>query len=184
MTIALDYDSLRPLAILIQPGSPHDTKIFDEMLAELKKRKLLRKGQIIIADRGFYSLYNYLIGINKYKIVPLIFAKKKPTMEVLISRIINPLDYFDFENKVGAIYQSLREKLFDLLPKWESFRRKRWKIEKVFEFLKLNLGLDYIHAYTLKSVSKKAYLTVLLMGILVCEGYKEIQEIMKLVDFK
>jgi len=144
----------------------------------------LRKGQTIIADRGFYSLKNYNIGLNVYGIVPLIFAKKKPSINVLISRINNPLEFSGIVNTTKKLYKGLKRKLFELLPKWESFRRKRWKIEKVFEFLKLNLGLNYIHAYTLKSVSKKAYLTVLLMGILICYGYKEIQEIMKLVNFK
>lgn len=184
MTLAIDYESLRPLAILIHPGSPNDTKIFDEMLSELKRRRLLRKGQIILADRGFYSAYNYLIGINKYKIVPLIFAKKKPSLEVLKDKIINPLDYFDFKNKSGKIYEYLRLKLFEILPHWKNYRRPRWKIEKVFEFLKLNLGLGYIHAYTTKSVSKKAYLNVLLIGILISEGYNQIQEIMTLVNFE
>ncbi|KZX11526.1 hypothetical protein MBCUR_13980 [Methanobrevibacter curvatus] len=58
------------------------------------------------------------------------------------------------------------------------------KIEKVFEFLKINLELEKIHAYMLKSVSKKVYLTVLLMKILISEGYNEIQEIIHLVNFK
>ncbi|MBV1766767.1 MAG: IS5/IS1182 family transposase, partial [Methanobacterium sp.] len=73
----------------------------------------------MIADRGFYSAYNYLIGINKYKIVPLVFPKKKPTLEVLKDKIINPLDYFDYRNRSGAIYKNLKERIFELLPKWE-----------------------------------------------------------------
>jgi hypothetical protein len=107
MTLAVEYETLRPLAILIHPGSPNDAKIFDEMLFELKRRRLLRKGQLIIADKGFYSACNYLIGINKYKIVPLIFPRKKPTLEVLKDKITNPLDYFDCENKSGSIYEKL-----------------------------------------------------------------------------
>ncbi|KZX15993.1 transposase [Methanobrevibacter curvatus] len=137
-----------------------------------------------LADRGFYSANNYLIGINKYKIVPLIFAKKKPTIKVLKDKISNPLDYSDFKNKPGKIYEYLREKLFEILPNWKNFRHPRWKIEKVFEFLKINLELGKIHAYTLKSVSKKVYLTVFLMEILILEGYNEIQEIILLVNFK
>jgi len=39
------------------------------MMSELKRRRLLRKGQLIVADKGFYSASNYLIGINKYKMV-------------------------------------------------------------------------------------------------------------------
>jgi hypothetical protein len=183
MTLAIDKETLKPLAILIHKGSPHDSKIFDEILNDLKRRRILKKGQIIIADRGFYSAKNYLIGINKYKIVPLLFPKKKPSLITLIEKLSNPLEYYTIENKSNKIYQQLREKLFNLLPKWEDFRRPRWKIEKVFQFLKENLGLNYIHAYTLKSVSKKAYLNVLLMGILISEGYDLIKEIMCLTNF-
>jgi len=111
----------------------------------------------------FYSAYNYLIGINKYKIVPLVFPKKRPSLKVLKDKIINLLSYFDFKNEPGEIYKYLREKLFKLLPKWEDFRRSSMIIEKIFEFLKFNLGLGYIHAYTKKSVSKKAYLNVFLI---------------------
>jgi hypothetical protein len=74
MTLAIEKRSCKPLAVLIYPGSPNDTKIFDDILSELKRRKILKKWQLILADRGFYSLKNYLIGINKYKIVPLLFT--------------------------------------------------------------------------------------------------------------
>jgi hypothetical protein len=183
MTLAMEYETLRPLAILIHPGSPNDAKLYDEILNELKRRRLIRSCQIIIADRGFYSAKNYLIGINKYKIVPLIFPRKKPILKTLKDKLINPLDYFSFENKNGNVYKYLRERLFELLDNWKDFRRTRWKIEKVFEFLKLNLGLGYIHAYTKKSVYKKAYLNVLLMGIMVSKGHDKIKEIISLQNF-
>ena len=112
MTLTVEYETLRPLSLLIHPGSPNDAKIFDEMLFELKRRRLIRKGQLIIADKGFYSARNYLIGINKYKIVPLVFPRKKPTLKLLKDKINYPLDYFDYKNKSGAIYKKLRERLF------------------------------------------------------------------------
>ncbi|MBU4608509.1 MAG: transposase [Euryarchaeota archaeon] len=43
MTIAVEHETLRPLAILIHPGSPNDAKIFDEIMFELKRRRLLKK---------------------------------------------------------------------------------------------------------------------------------------------
>ena len=183
MTLTIEYETLRPLAILIHSGSPNDAKIFDEIMFELKRRRLLRKGQQIIADRGFYSAKNYLIGINKYKIVPLIFPRKKPTLKVLKDKITNPLDYFNHKNKSKTIYKKLRERLFELLPKWEDFRRTRWKIEKVFQFLKENLGLGHIHIYTKRSIYKKAYLNVLLLGIIISYGQNEIQEIYAMENF-
>lgn len=183
MTLAVEYETLRPLAIIIHPGSPNDAKIFDEILFELKNRRLLRNKQLIITDKGFYSKKNYLIGINKYKIVPLIFPRKKPTIETLKARLTYPLEYYNQINRQKSLYKKLRERLFELLSKWELFRRTRWKIEKIFQFLKENLGLRQIHAYTKRSVYKKAYLNVLLMGILISEGYNEIQEITKLINF-
>ena len=66
------------------------------MMSEQKRRRLLRKGQLIVADKGFYSAYNYLIWDKQIqKIVPLVFPRKKPTLEVLKDKITNPLDYFD-----------------------------------------------------------------------------------------
>jgi transposase len=56
MTLTIDYDACKPLAIIIHPGSPHDTKIFDYMMNELKRRRILKKRQLILCDKGFYSL--------------------------------------------------------------------------------------------------------------------------------
>jgi len=83
MTLLVEYEILRPLTILIHLGSPNDAKIFDGMVSGLKRRRLIGKGQLLIADKGFYCTYNYLIRINKYKIVPLIFPEKNPSMELL-----------------------------------------------------------------------------------------------------
>jgi IS4 transposase len=175
--------SCRPLAILIHPGSPHDTKIFDNILFELKRRRILKKWHLILADRGFYSLENYSIGINKYKIVPCIFPKKKPSLITLIERIQNPIDYYTEKKYKNQIYIDLKQKLFNLLPKWEDYRRKRWKIEEFFKFLKIELKLKKIHAYTERSVYKHVYLNVLLIGMMINAGYREIEEITKLVNF-
>jgi hypothetical protein len=45
---------------------------------------------------------------------------------VLKNKMIDPLDYFDHENKLGSIYRKIGERLFELLPKWGDFRRTRW----------------------------------------------------------
>jgi len=183
MTLAIDHKTCRPLAILIHKGCPNDTTIFDDMLNELKRRKILKKGQLILADRGFTSLENYLIGINKHEVVPLLFPKKKPSLITLIERIQNPLDYYDQYDDPNQIYQYLKDKLFNLLPHWEDYRRQRWKIEEFFKFLKGELKLKKIHAYTKRSVYKHVYLNVLLIGIMISTGYRKIEEITRLVNF-
>jgi len=183
MTIAIEHETCKPLALLIHRGSPHDSKIFDEILHELKRRKILKKGQLILCDRGFQSLQNYLIGINKYQIIPLLFPKKKPSLITLIERIQNPLNYFTEKEYKNPIYNYLKQKLFQLLPKWKDYRRQRWKIEETFKFLKQELKMKNIHAYTKRSVYKHVYLNVLLIGIMISKGYKKIEEISNLVEF-
>jgi hypothetical protein len=76
-TVVVEYSSAMPVAVLIHSGAPNDTKLFDEILGELKRRRIIKNNDIIIFDKGYYSYKNYLIGISKYKIVPLIFPKKK-----------------------------------------------------------------------------------------------------------
>jgi hypothetical protein len=90
-----------------------------------------------------------------------------------------------FLDKEYARVVELGDKLAEVnsLSDWEDFRRTRWKMEKVFQFLKENSGLGHIHAYTKPSVYKKAYLNVLLLGILVSYGQNEIREIYALENF-
>ena len=76
-TVVLDYDSMNPISILIHSGAPNDSKLFDEILEILQKRRIIQKGDILIFDKEYYSYQNYQLGISKYKIVPFIFPKRK-----------------------------------------------------------------------------------------------------------
>ena len=49
-----------PLAFLLHEGSPNDAKLFCQILKELKKRRIIREGDVLIADKGYYSYKNYL----------------------------------------------------------------------------------------------------------------------------
>jgi len=55
-----------------------------------------------------------------FKIVSLVFPKI-PTIEMLKDKITNSLDYFGYNNKFGAIYKKLRERLLNS-SQWEDFR--------------------------------------------------------------
>ena len=75
VTVALEKDSLCPISIIIHSGAKHDSKIFEEVLEELKRRRILKKEAKIYFDKGYYSIDNYIMGINEYNIVPIIFPK-------------------------------------------------------------------------------------------------------------
>ncbi|MGL4669165.1 MAG: transposase [Methanobacteriaceae archaeon] len=182
LTLVLEYRTTKVLAVLIHPGSPHDSKIFDEILNELKRRRLVKKWKEILFDRGYYSAKNYLIGINKYKIVPVIFPKKVPTIKKLMDKLENPLDYFDENNLFRSDYPAIRKRVEELLVKWEDLRSERWKIEEFFKLIKGKLSLDCVHAYTRKSVYKNAYLNVLLAGMVISFSEDDIGFITMLIE--
>ena len=80
-SLVLEKDSLCPISIIIHSGAKNDSKIFDEVLEELKRRRLIQKGQVILFDKGYYSMENYINAINKYNVVVVIFPKQSFTIE-------------------------------------------------------------------------------------------------------
>ena len=72
----------------------HESRIYPLILEMLKRRGLIRFGDAIIMDRGFYAYKNYLIGI-RYGIVPLIIPKKKFRLEKLKGLLSYPLFIFN-----------------------------------------------------------------------------------------
>jgi len=64
-----------PVSILIHPGALHDSKIFDETLKELKRRRIIKPKNILLFDKGYFSYDNYNIGINDTKSFVSFFQK-------------------------------------------------------------------------------------------------------------
>ncbi len=72
LTLALESQTLKPLAFLINEANVSEPKIYPEILKELKRRRIIKAGDIIYADRGYYSYENYVISVREFKVVPLI----------------------------------------------------------------------------------------------------------------
>ncbi|WP_456467837.1 transposase [Archaeoglobus sp.] len=64
LTLVLEHPSLKPLLFLLHPAN---RLIMDE----LKRRRIARRGDTVIMDKGFYVYRNYLVGMNEYRIKPL-----------------------------------------------------------------------------------------------------------------
>ena len=63
MTVVLEKRTVTPVSILIHTGSPSDTKIFDEVLKDLKLRRLIKPGDIIYLDKGYVRQEGSLFSI-------------------------------------------------------------------------------------------------------------------------
>ena len=88
-----------PVSILIHSGAPNDSKIFDEVLQDLQKRRIIKRKDIILFDRGYYAYKNYQIGINKYRIIPIIFPKGSYREEKLKGQMSYPIEVFSKNKK-------------------------------------------------------------------------------------
>ena len=99
-------------------------------------------------DRGFYAYRNYLVGINEYRIVPLIFSRKNFKLGRLDGLPSYPLNIFDSKNlkKEVKLFKGLKAKLLDLLKNWQSFKSIRSLIEDIFKLAK-SFSLRGLHRY-------------------------------------
>ena len=135
----------------------YDTKMVPKILKELKRRKLIRTGDKILFDRGYYSYYNYKIALKIYKIIPLILVKGKLNIKKINSIFTYPLDYFYNKKDTDRLkreYKMLVKELMANLPNRKVIKFKRSIIEDYFKFIKEGLGFKHIHKYTFDSKQK------------------------------
>ena len=185
LTLAIDYPSLVPVAFLIHPGSPHDSRLFSAILTELKRRRIIRDGDTVIADKGYYAYENYVRGVTGFKIVPLIFPKKGFNASTLAARMNYPLSLFsahEYRRRQGIYKRCLRD-LLRHLGEWEDFRAPRSRIEDIFKLAKDAFSLRDVHRYSRRSVGKFVAVTVLLVGAVIASGIHEKNEIQSLAEW-
>jgi len=183
LTLVLEHPSLKPLLFLLHPANMHEAKIFQEVMEELRRRRIARKGDTVIMDKGFYAYKNYLVGINEYKIVPLIFPRSNFNLSRLDGMLSYPLDIFSSKSlkEEKRRFRNLKTRLMSLLRRWQEFKPVRAIIEDVFKLAK-SFGLRRLHRYTRRSVLKFAALNVLLVGIVVAMGFREKKVLQRLAE--
>ena len=185
VTMVLNKKTMSPVSILIHAGAPHDSRIFDEILKELKRRRIIKDKDIILYDRGYFSYKNYLIGVNKYKIVPVIFPNNKFSIGRLKALMSLPLEACDENQKVKELKNkitSIVKLLYAELENWDDLKPIRGIIEDFFKVAKNAFGLGEFHSYTVESMSRNIYLCLLLTALIVQEGYKTKTKLQRLAE--
>ena len=64
VTVVINKATLSPVSVLIHSGAPNDAKIFDEVLKELRKRRIIKDKDIILFDRGYVRQEASLFSIE------------------------------------------------------------------------------------------------------------------------
>lgn len=147
-----------PVSILIHSGAPNDAKLFEEILEELQRRRIIKEKDIILFDKGYYSLENYLVGINKFKIVPVIFPRNVFTKEKFLGISSYPLTSFNSDKDLEInkrVIKSLNSILLNKLENWKKLKPIRDIIEDFFKVAKDAFNLGKFHSYTVESMEKK-----------------------------
>ena len=185
VTVVLNEKTMTPVSILIHSGAPNDAKIFDEVLQNLQKRRIIKRKDIILFDRGYYGYKNYQIGVNKYKIVPIIFPKESYREEKLKGQMSYPIEVFSRNKKAKELKKdidSIASILFNKLQNWKDLKPVRGIIEDFFKVAKDAFGLGEFHSYTVESMSRKIYLSLLLTALIVQQGYKTKTQLQRLAE--
>ncbi len=181
LALVIEYPSLKPVGFYLYEGSPNDSKLFLEIVKDLKRRRILRKGDRIIADKGFCAQKNYWKSIMWYKILPFIFPRKNLNVKRITGRLSHPFEARKNE-KVKRFYDELFTSFKSFLNSWENFKAIRSVVEDVFKVLKNSLSLKNLHRYSKRSVIKFAALSVLLLGMLISLGFNSKEKLQALAE--
>ncbi len=185
LSLAIAYPSLKPLCILLHPGSPSDAKLYDEMMIELKRRRVMRNGDLVVWDKGYCSYLNYLKGVAHYKIIPGIFPKMNMPWEKILSQLSYPLTIFGQtrSNRRRELYRRLKKGLQNFLEQWKRYKRIRSHIEDFFKVGKGAFGWGLVHRYTARSAAKYVAMGVLLVGLVIQLGGAEKAALQRLSEW-
>lgn len=187
LVLAIERQYLKPLAFIVFPGGPSDSKIFDRIVTELIRRRILRKGDTVICDKGFYAYKHYVDCIRTYGIVPLIFPRKNFKLWKVVRGIQLALDFFNdkkdrLKKKIALLRQLLQE-FEKKITQWDDFMSERSLIEDIFKVMKQTFSLDHLHKFTYASVAKHTAMGVLLVGIAVHLGFGDKEQLQRLAEW-
>ena len=171
VTLVLEHETKLPVYFMVERGSPSDAKMISKILPKLIKKRIIKKGDYIYFDRGYYSYENYNFVLRKYQIVSLILPKenyKKGKLEDILSY---PLDTYKLskkeQKKAKEQYERLVRELLECLDKPKRIKYNRGFIEDFFKIMKVNLGFKNLNKFTLNSIRRHTALTVLIAGLIV-----------------
>jgi len=182
LTLAIDFHTGQPLAMLVHQGAYSDAKIFPEMLEELKRRRIISKRDMIMADRGYVSYDNYEKGVMEYEIIPFIFPRKNMRLDKIAGCFNYPLEIYKGNSRLKKTLEDVASTTMIFIKHWKLFKPIRACIEHFFKLMKEGLGYGTYHVYTDESMKKTVYLNVLLTALTIKEVTFDIKIIQQLSE--
>ncbi|MGA9188699.1 MAG: transposase [Methanosarcina sp.] len=185
LSLALEYPSLKPLAFIVNEAKVSEYTVCPQILEELKRRKKIRAGDVLYFDRGYFSYENYVIGIAKYRIVPVIFPRINCDYNKLFDMLSYPLNIFDSKRNTKEekkLYKRPMAKFKALMENWRRLRPIRSLIEDLFKLAKKACNMENLHRDTMRSVKKYCSLAVFLTGAVTAFSISDKKELQRLAE--
>ncbi len=184
LTLVIEYPKLLPLCVLLYPGSPNDSSLFEEIMDELKRRRIIHNRDTVIFDKGYLSTKNYQLGVLKYRTIPVIYPRSNFDIKKAFSKLCYPLSlYSRHVQNAKQIYENLVSILARELRRWEDFLEIPSTIEDFFKLVKDALSLKLLHRYSRRAVLKFICIDVLLAGIIILTGFRSKKQIQALAEW-
>ena len=155
LIVAIDAENYELLGYELYDGCPNDAKTLIPLLEKLYSSRKMRMGDLIICDKGYSAMKNYIATINRFFVVPIIYLRKNTNMKRIEANLVPPLDVWAGKAYLLDIWKKIRREFLRLIEGWETFREKRSRIEVLFDIVKNTLGLKRLHQYTGRSVEKR-----------------------------
>ena len=112
--------------------------MISKILPILQMKRIIRKGDCILMDRGYCSYENYKIALQKFHVIPLILTRSKFNKEKLESMLNYLLHLFHAKSnlkRVKRTYEKLVQE-FLKIDERDKIKCHRGFIEDFFKLLK------------------------------------------------
>ena len=122
-------------------------KFLTKFYKTFKKRRIIKRKDIILFNRGYYGYKNYQIGINKYKIIPTIFPKQSYSEEKLKGQMSYPMEVFSRNKKAKNLKKdidSIASILYKELQNWKDLKPIRGNNRRFFQSSKRCIRIRWI----------------------------------------
>ena len=184
VTVVLKKYSSCPVSLIIHSDAKNDSKIYEEILQELKRRRLLRKKQVIYFNKYYYSMENYLIGIKEYNIITIIFPRQYFRIEKLEAKMSTRLDIFYDEKKTKTRKRTLPRINNHIIQKTQKLEKNQTnkRINRRFQSMQRCIRIRKIPLIYTKINAKKHLLMLIIISLIVQQGFKTKTQLQKLSE--
>ena len=98
---------------MVDRGSPNDTTMLSKILPILQRKRIIRKGYIILMDYGYYFYKNYKLALQKYHVIPLILTRSKFNNEKLINMLNYLSHLFHAKSNLNTVKKHTKNQLMN-----------------------------------------------------------------------